>query len=121
MRHHEKHCTKNPDRECGFCRLIGNNPKPIPHLHKIISENVIVHDVDYPHGTIRTYNIDNKLVIDKLKAETDGCPICVFAAIRQYPGDEIFIQYEDYEKDKAEQFRQINEDRWSNVAVSRYS
>jgi len=88
MKNHEKHCTMNPDRECGMCRKIGEDQEPMANLLNILPDldAVIQSDRD-KFGIISELSEDGPRLIDKgidrLRDATKGCPACMLAAIRQ--------------------------------------
>lgn len=87
LKKHERHCTNNPDRECGKCKIAGLNTKPVEELVEILG------------------NGDTKNV-EKLRDATSGCPACMLAAIRQsglqrgfeHPDGEFSVDF-DFEKE----------------------
>ena len=104
MEKHEKSCTMNPDRTCGFCEFNGDHPtkKHKEKLKSIVKKavgefwdeaeiGIDEHPIDYHE------RITEQLEKDLLK-EASGCPACVLAAIRQVK-DAEFIQF-DYKKAK---------------------
>jgi hypothetical protein len=75
MEKHERACTANPNRVCGMCAMAKIEQKPLAYL-----DAILVH-VDYaaehegdPQGE------KNEAAI---KEETQGCPACVLATLRQ--------------------------------------
>lgn len=103
MKKHEKTCTANPDRHCGFCEIEGNI-NDIEKLKSIVEKSVSefweetknFSDTDF-HDTDFHIKITENLEKDLLK-ESKGCPACALAAVRQTKGSE-FIQF-DYKKAK---------------------
>lgn len=63
MKRHEKGCTANPGRECGICRETGLEQQSMLTLLEQIVD-------------------DGELSLKNLRDVTDGCPACIFAAIR---------------------------------------
>ena len=64
---HEKSCTANPNRVCGFCTRVGENQAPIPELIAALMS----HGDDLDAG------------IKALRELANACPGCMLAAIRQ--------------------------------------
>jgi hypothetical protein len=64
---HEKHCTMNPNRICGFCKREELEQKPIAIL-------------------IAAYDKDTLETTNNLREAADGCPACMLSAIRQWKG-----------------------------------
>ena len=71
MSRHEKSCTANPNRYCGMCK----NTIPVERFIKALGSG------------------DEK-GLDRLRDETEGCPACMLAAIRQSG-----LQYYDLDED----------------------
>lgn len=100
MKNHEKVCTLNPDRNCGFCNIVGNTSYP-EDLLLIVKKGVEITKKfnidDWLGGQIKKTgeNIDKELL-----EKSGGCPACTLAAIRQTKDSE-FIQF-DYEKSKVQ-------------------
>ena len=64
MHKHEKHCTANPNRECGMCKCADFETKPIKAL-------------------IGALGNGDKQGVNALREKAEGCPACMLAAIRQ--------------------------------------
>jgi len=65
MKKHELHCTMNPQRVCRICALPDQEPQaPTRKL-------------------LKSLDIQGGVDIDTLRATANGCPICMFSAIRQ--------------------------------------
>lgn len=66
MKTHEKHCTANPNRECRMCKHFCGDGYSVAGLSALLDANA---PPDY--GLLA------------LREKTDGCPMCMLAAIRQ--------------------------------------
>jgi len=84
MEEHEKHCTLNPNRECGLCDIIGESPRPMVELLAVVPKCA-----DYKTGDA-PWNIDHdkyeqasREALAKLRELTNNCPACILAALRQ--------------------------------------
>lgn len=101
MKSHEKRCTGNPERECGFCDIAGNIPYP-KELLPIVRAAVAILEKSFSSKSfdsgIDIDEISNR-VEKELLGKSGGCPACALAAIRQTKNSE-FIQF-DYKKAKA--------------------
>ena len=64
MKRHENSCTNNPDRKCKMCDSAGFEQKPIAVLISALGKG----DGDG---------------VKKLRELSEGCPVCMLAAIRQ--------------------------------------
>lgn len=88
---HEKHCTLNPNRECRMCNIIsggGIDIKPLikkyetifnerfPHYPKLTTEEI------YDHINDKNTQWGEE-IINQIKTDVDGCPICTLTIIRQ--------------------------------------
>ena len=112
---HEKHCTMNPDRECGMCAIIGNNP---PDLRKIVER------IKAQTGPVlwrpdscgfKMPYVDGHLPeLADIRDEVEGCPACILAILRQtglhHPPllNEPFY----YQKERAAFYEQLNAEMW---------
>jgi hypothetical protein len=86
---HEKHCTLNPNRECGMCnkypetfldppgvplkKLIVSLPDPKIYLSVKLGEPI--------SGTAMTREAN--AVLPKIREMSNNCPACILAALRQ--------------------------------------
>lgn len=68
MIRHERSCTANPDRVCNMCALLGLEHSP--GSNKIIAAKLLADGADYQE------------VMRELRANADGCPACILAALR---------------------------------------
>ena len=82
---HENRCTLNPERECGVCRSEKLSPQPLAYL-KAVARNdpaeLATLDADDEMGG-RLQIATAQGLVDELMDLADGCPACVFAALRQ--------------------------------------
>jgi hypothetical protein len=87
MARHEKHCTKNPNRECRMCDAIGESPTPMPELLAVLPDPKSKKYIDDKHryaGTIYDLlKVDTEAALPKLRELTSNCPACMMAALRQ--------------------------------------
>ena len=105
MEKHEKICTKNPDRECGFCVInggSGTSDKRI--LNRIVKVGSVVLEkmwgiVDWES---KEFDKKNDRIIKMLVKYSGGCPACILSAIRLGGENAMLINF-DYKKQK-EQF-----------------
>ena len=70
MERHEAACTANPGRVCRMCANTGTTQAPMAELVAIASETC-------------STDAERVALVSKIEAAADGCPVCVFAAIRQ--------------------------------------
>ena len=97
MKNHEKSCTKNPDRECGFCEVAGflNNKEKLKAIvKKGISD---FYFLDFDVQSEKFEDVQEKISEDLID-ESQGCPACALAAVRQTEDSEL-VQF-DYKKYK---------------------
>ena len=89
---HEKYCTANPDRECRMCEinsevndLESNDLKALIEKYKTIAVN------QSKIGEFGEYvNGEDVITTNTLMGDTNGCPACALAIIRQA---EIFTEF----------------------------
>ena len=81
MARHEQGCTANPNRVCGICKHAESNPEPLATLVEFVKSNATTHPVmteqSEPYCTL------GKEALEELRKRADGCPACMFAALRQ--------------------------------------
>lgn len=69
IRHHEEHCTANPDRKCGFHEHEWWEGGPQPAMADLIAAINSGHDWDEGMKALREV--------------AENCPACILAAIKQ--------------------------------------
>jgi len=72
MKKHESSCTKNPNRVCGMCAIVGKSQK-----------------------TIRELTEAAKFGLESLRNVASGCPACMLSAIRQADEDCVTNEFID--------------------------
>ena len=92
MERHERHCTANPERACGFCDLIGESPAPIDELKATIA------DIIGERSWIEVGNQNDEL-IQQLREAVNGCPGCMLATLRQSP-DSMPLPHFDFQQER---------------------
>ncbi len=86
---HEKHCTLNPDRDCRVCGLIGASMKVgaarMAELVALLPKYVPYEGDSWGNATPAYIAFCDSLTaaMPALRKETDNCPACIMAAIRQ--------------------------------------
>lgn len=106
MKKHEARCTMNPDRECGFCKVIGDAPTPLTELIGLLPDPAEYrldpawkalgseYEGDFPDAVERG--------LKKIQAKTD-CPACTLAALRQSGIAETGAAFAAFDYKKASQ------------------
>lgn len=100
MKKHELHCTMNPVRECGMCKAIGNETRPMALL-------------------LIAFGVGDKQGMDDLRDTCEDCPACTLATIRQSG-----VMKTDYDEDsnslsqawQAFSFKDAKKEFWIDVA-----
>ena len=81
MKRHESGCTANPGRVCRVCPHAEAAPASLATLVEFVQSKITwhptMHDDAEPYGTI------DKAMSEELRRLADGCPVCMFAALRQ--------------------------------------
>jgi len=83
IKKHEKRCTLNPNRHCGYCDLLEN---PQPNLKEFIAilPNPDEYKVEEYEGFyFRGLEEAVDAVLPKLREACNECPACIMAALRQ--------------------------------------
>ena len=77
MQKHEEVCTANPDRYCNMCALVegGYNDDNFWDLINVLNLGPLA-DGGYNY-------LFSNATQNKLAEVVDGCPVCIFAALRQ--------------------------------------
>lgn len=113
LKRHERGCTLNPKRECGMCREAGESQKPMEKLLSVFPLNL-----DVPVNEFGGFYVDDATkkqldkVLEDLREQTENCPHCIFAAIRQSKIRPFLFQFD---------FKKENRDRWDEINKSRES
>jgi len=116
MTKHEKHCTMNPGRKCRMCALYDNEQYPLSELLSILPEPDIKRKEDEYGITESCENIEAlEGAMKILREKTEGCPMCIFATIRQKGIHPSYLF--DYKKEcnrfwKDYNEQQLHEDRY---------
>ena len=101
IKQHEGGCTANPNRSCGVCG--GQDMEALLAKYKgcfVINE----------HEWLSSEWIGEPRTLDELRTDTEGCPVCILAVIRQCnlnrsPGD--FMEF-NYQKEHKEYWAERN-------------
>lgn len=116
---HEAGCTNNPNRACRVCELAAFDAAPLLELVEFVKSRAVWHyhdeDGDRYHGEV------DSATIGELRTLADGCPVCMFAAMRQgkvFPkaGDDKF----DLKTEMVDVWKTVNENRYEGVALYAY-
>jgi len=109
MKKHEKSCTGNPKRTCGFCEIVGFDNNSVK-LKKIVADGLKRIEKVFSESHFLLHDKADEIseqIIKDLHAESGGCPACMLAAIRQTKDNE-FLSF-DYKKTKDEFWADHNE------------
>ncbi len=74
MRRHEASCTLNLDRVCGMCERVGIKQQNIANLNAALLEDI---------RAAPYFGYDKQVEPTQLRELSQGCPMCMLAAIRQ--------------------------------------
>lgn len=116
MRRHEEHCTMNPLRKCGVCaQEINTQPEELAvAVASLPDVEQFKTTLANEYGGGDFYSIPGdvrKQVVSDLDDRLNGCPACVFAALRQ-SGWAAFVTTEF-------DLKQRLHDWWSEVNAAR--
>jgi len=75
---HERHCTMNPGRECGMCKLAELEQPDMKELLDKYRPRLKITDTKYT----RDIQMGYKELAD-LQNDTNNCPACTLAILRQ--------------------------------------
>lgn len=110
---HESHCTLNPKRDCGMCKVMGETPQPIEKLLEVLPnpsgyKREITHDFEQYGGLVSgeweetVFEFPKELLLESLKnlrELTCNCPACILSAFRQKGIYLSLIPEFDYKKE----------------------
>ena len=85
MRRHEDHCTLNPDRMCGMCRMLEETQPPLASLIEMLPDPKGHERYDEDFNTRHFADAFTNSCNESLKGLRDAandCPACILAAIR---------------------------------------
>jgi hypothetical protein len=107
---HESHCTLNPNRECGMCRLLKEKQPNLQELILCIPQiNKYRPEEDYLNIEECKQEILDKGIIKTLKEKSNNCPACIMAALRQAKIP-IYLTDFDYKKECDDIFTELREE-----------
>jgi hypothetical protein len=96
MSRHERGCTLNPNRVCGFCNEVGEDQKTMPELMAIMAKaeiNVVTDDIVEGFRWTSSTLTNEKEILKALEDATGNCPACMLATIRQSGHAELFENF----------------------------
>jgi len=99
---HERGCTLNPNRRCGMCDISDRYQEPIEKLITIVKKHVHIFKKEDEYGAMSIGIVgDCKTMLEELANETEHCPACMMAAIRQagIPVPATGFDYKDAHKE----------------------
>lgn len=88
MRKHEMRCTKNPNRECGYCNLMEEAPVNMSKLLILLPDPEKFKRVEHEFENFERISYpgleeaSNEALV-KLREVASNCPACILAALRQ--------------------------------------
>lgn len=85
LQHHEKRCTLNPSRVCGYCKMLENEQPEMAGLVALLP-NPKDHEVHEDFGAVyygSTLHTAVDEALPKLREAAGNCPACIMAALRQ--------------------------------------
>lgn len=86
---HEKHCTMNPSRDCGMCRIADLPQAELSKTLAILPDPKQYEDTSTEEETGFVWTGYTGLteaveeVMQKVRDATENCPACIMAALRQ--------------------------------------
>ena len=84
IKKHEKHCTLNPNRECGMCELRGESPYKMSDLLNCLPDPEPFKWIDeYGFCSYPGLNKSVEEAMPALRRLVGECPACIMAALRQ--------------------------------------
>lgn len=106
IKKHEKRCTKNPNRECGYCKLLEQEQPNIAELVAMLPKPVVVIETDYCGEHYTWTGI--KEILPIIREKTGGCPACIMAVFRQGGIPIPLVEGFDFQKECQEIWSEFN-------------
>ena len=110
MGRHESHCTLNPKRHCRMCNYVSGTNADVAELCKSLPP----FPNDFIFGTDPAYVkwlAEMPAALLKLREETDNCPACIMAALRQANIPVPAVDGFDFKAESKKIFDEVNEER----------
>ena len=87
LKRHEERCTMNPNRHCGICGFLEQEQCDIAEVKKLLPNpddfKSIMGDLDFECFDDDRMRKAMKDLMPKLRSETNDCPACMLAVLRQ--------------------------------------
>jgi hypothetical protein len=109
MEHHEERCTMNPNRKCGLCGIRDGGSGYLNECLDVLNLYLELAGTgeDLPRS-----------VADKLREVSDGCPVCIYAALRQCGFLPLQLPGFNYESESKSMFDDaMDEIRQENMSI----
>ena len=118
MAKHERRCTRNPNRECGVCRLIEGelSSEPVAGRVALLPDPApfVLHKGSDPVYSEELTAAANA-ALQSLRLECEDCPACILAAIRQSGIPVWMVSDFDYRSEMENVWQEVKESRWEGV------
>lgn len=119
---HEKHCTLNPERVCGMCKLIKRSQPDLANAVSFLPDPKLYEVSEINLGVESYYfkGLENAVeqLMDNLRDKLDDCPVCIMAALRQRGIPVTMIKSFDYKKESKEELDNYNKTQRRNDEYS---
>jgi len=85
LKHHEERCTLNPNRICGFCKLMDKGQSVLVEIIKLLPNPKDYIEEDKKFGWTSYVGLDVAVAkaLPKVREAAEDCPACIMAALRQ--------------------------------------
>jgi len=107
MKKHELHCTMNPNRLCRMCKLKGGTQISISRLVALLPKYKVSTNTE-DNGLSKNYCKALEEAMIKLRRETQNCPACILAALRQAGIPMILVEF-DYKQEVENLFQKLDQ------------
>lgn len=111
MKRHERHCTKNPERKCRMCDVLGVTQQPIADLLAVLPNPAeYAHEDAWEHLCYRDELFTaTDTVMPTLRDLASECPMCIMAALRQKGIPVNRVNSFNYKEELAEVWETVRE------------
>lgn len=124
IKKHESRCTKNPDRECGMCKMLEHEQPDLQKLLAILPTADEQRWTDYSDDGRHSWEQWRDVPLETMKALRDAagnCPACIMAALRQRGLPVATAEGFSFTKECQAIWAEINARQWDEECRAHYA
>ena len=112
LKKHEKGCTLNPNRVCGFCGILEQPQSDLVKAMELLPEpKEYMKEDEYAGITYKGLGEAVEKTMPKLRDLVGNCPACIMAALRQKGIPVPMVESFDFKKECASVWADFNENQ----------